>query len=100
MAFEIKPFKELLAMTKEKLDEAMIPLRVRAARAKADSEIIKLEEKMITLEASINELCAQKELNFNAITDKLDEYDLAERRLKQVNGICDQLFKAAEAVAK
>lgn len=49
MAFAIKPFNTLLAMTKEKLDEAMIPLRVRAAKAKADGEVIKLEEKMLSL---------------------------------------------------
>jgi len=94
MAFQIKSFKELVSMTKEKLDEAMAPLRVRAGKAKAEGEKVALETKMVDLEAAINQLCAQKELNFTAIADKLDDYDLTERRLKQITNLVEQLFPA------
>lgn len=92
MAFQIKPFKDLVALTKEKLDEAMVPLRVRAAKAKAEGEVIKLEEKLITLETKINESCAKKELDFNAIGDLMDDYDIAERRLNQIRELVAALF--------
>lgn len=92
MAFEIKSFKELVSLTKEKLDEAMVPLHVRAAKAKAEQELVKLESKMIQLETDINKLCAEKELNFEKITDKIDEYELTERRLNQVKKLVNQLF--------
>ena len=92
MAFQIKSFKELISMTKEKLDEAMVPLRVRAAKAKAEGEKVKLEQKMLELETKINDLCAQKELDFNKIADLMDDYDLAERRLSQVTKLVEQLF--------
>ena len=92
MAFQIKPFKELVAMTKEKLDEAMVPLRVRAARAKADGEIVKLEEKLLGLETKMKEACAKKELDFNAIGDLMDDYDIAERRLSQIKDLVAALF--------
>lgn len=92
MAFQIKSFKELISMTKEKLDEAMVPLRVRAAKAKAEGEKVKLEQKMLELETKINDLCAQKELDFNKIADLMDDYDLAERRLSQVTKLVKQLF--------
>lgn len=92
MAFQIKPFKELVAMTKEKLDEAMVPLRVRGAKAKAEGEVIKLEEKLINYETKINEACAKKELDFNAIGDLMDEYDLTERRLVQIKDLVTALF--------
>lgn len=92
MAFQIKPFKELVALTKEKLDEALIPLRVRAAKAKAESETIKLEEKLISLETQINTQCAQKELYFTAIADLMDEYDLTSRRLVQIKELISSLF--------
>jgi len=92
MAFKMKTFKELVSMTKEKLDEALVPLRVRAAKAKAESAVIKLEEKMISLETKIHEACAKKELDFNSIGDMMDEYDLTERRLKQINDLCLALF--------
>ncbi len=92
MAFQIKPFKELVAMTKEKLDEAMVPLRVRGAKAKAEGEIIKLEEKLIGLETKINESCAQKDLDFNKIGDLMDDYDITERRLLQIKDLVAALF--------
>ncbi len=92
MAFQIKPFKELVAMTKEKLDEAMVPLRVRGAKAKAEGEIIKLEEKLIGLETKINESCAQKDLDFNKIGDLMDDYDITERRLLQIKELVAALF--------
>lgn len=92
MAFQVKSFKELISMTKEKLDEAMVPLRVRQAKAKAEGELVKLEEKMLGLEAKINELCAKKDIDFSAIADQMDEYDLTERRLKQVKELVVALF--------
>lgn len=94
MSFKLKSFKELVSMTKEKLDETLVPLRVRAAKAKAESEVIKLEEAMINLETQINEQCAKKELDFNRIGDLMDDYDLKERRLKQINELVTALFPA------
>lgn len=72
MAFQLKSFETLVSMTREKLDEAMLPLRVRAAKAKAEGEIIKIEEKLLSLETKINEACAKKELDFNAIGDLME----------------------------
>ena len=92
MAFKMKTYKELVSMTKEKLDEALVPLRVRSAKAKAEGEIVKLEEKLIQLETKINEACAKKELEFNTIGDMMDEYDLTERRLKQIKELVAALF--------
>ena len=95
MSFALKPFRELVALSKEKLDEALIPLRVRAAKAKAEGEVIKMEESLIKLETCINEMCAQMELNFVSITDKIDEYELTERRLKQIQQLVAELFPVA-----
>lgn len=92
MAFKIKPFKDLVSLTKEKLDEALVPLRVRAAKAKAEGEIIKLEETLIGLETKINESCAQKGLDFNKIGDLMDDYDITERRLLQIKELVAALF--------
>lgn len=64
MAFKVKSFKELLTMSQEKLDEALAPIRARAAKAKADVVIAELEEEKLTLESEIHQLCAEKELNY------------------------------------
>lgn len=92
MAFIIKPFREIISMSKEKLDEALAPIRARSARAKADLEIAKLDEKLVGVETEIHKLCAEKELDFNKISDKMDEYALAERRRDQITGLIKQLF--------
>jgi hypothetical protein len=92
MAFKVKPFVEVLAMTKEKLDEALAPIRARAARAKADMASTKIEEQMVNLEREIHEACAAKDLDFEKIVGKIDQYELAERKLKQINGLISELF--------
>jgi len=92
MAFTVKPFKEIIAMSKEKLDEALAPIRAKAAKAKADLELARLDEKLVSLEADIQKLCSEKELNFQSITDKIDEYDLAERRAGQIKKLVADMF--------
>ena len=92
MAFKVKSYQEVLALTKEKLDEALAPIRARSAKAKAELEIAKQQEKLIALETDIHKLCAEKDLNFNSIADKVDAYELAERRLKQIESLVRELF--------
>lgn len=92
MTFQIKSFRELVSMTKEKLDEAMLPLRIESAKNRAQGEVIKLKEKLINLEQKINEECAKKDVDFNKAGDLMDEYELTERRLNQINRLVDSLF--------
>lgn len=92
MSFQVKSYKELIALSKEKLDEALAPIRARAAKAKADLELAKTEEKMVALETDVQKLCAEQELNFDKIIAKIDEYDLLERRQKQVRQLIADLF--------
>lgn len=92
MAFNVKPFAELIKMTKEALDDALLPLRVRAAKARAETERIKLEEQLISQEARIHEACADKDINFIRVSNMIDEYELTERRLKQINELVANLF--------
>lgn len=92
MAFQIKSFKELITLTREKLEESMIPLRVRSAKAKAEIIKVELETKLADLEMKINEKAAQKDIEFLKVIELVDEYELTERRLKQVTGLVTQLF--------
>lgn len=96
MAFKLKSFKELVSMTKEALDVALLPMKERTAKAKAEIIKIELETKMLELEQKINKACAQGEPNFNSIVDLMDEYALTERRLDQINQVVTQLFPASE----
>lgn len=92
MAFTVKTFKEVVGYTKEKLDEALAPVRARAAKAKANMAVAEIEENMITLEREIHEACAERDLDFDKIISKIDRYELAERRLTQINKLVADLF--------
>jgi hypothetical protein len=92
MAFKVKPFAEVIALSKEKLDEALAPIRARSAKAKADMAQAKLEEKMVTLEREIHEACAEKDLDFDSIISKIDQYELTERKNEQIKELITDLF--------
>lgn len=92
---KLKPLAEILAMTKEKLDESLAPMRARQVRAKADLEIAKLEERAVTLEREVAELCSKKDIDFDAVVTKLDDHDLNSRRMTQLKGIVADLFPNA-----
>lgn len=94
MAFKLKTFKELVALGKEGLDAALLPLRVDAARNRAQGEVIKLKERLLGIETRINEECAKKDIDFNKVGDLMDDYDMAERRLKQIEDLVAALFPA------
>lgn len=89
---KLKPFAEILVMTKQAIDEALAPVRARHVKAKATVEVSKLEERQIKLEREINELCTQPDISFDRVLDKIDEYELTERRIKQFNQLVSDLF--------
>ncbi len=83
MPMKLTPYKKLLTMAKEAVDASLAPVRARAAKKQAELEMAKLDEKIATLESEINQECAKKDLNFDAIIRKLDDLALAERRKAQ-----------------
>ncbi len=89
---KLTPYKKLLTMAKEKIDEVLAIPRANSAKKQAELEMAKLDERVATLQTELTESCSVKELNFNRIIDKLDEIALAERRKKQFNKIIEEMF--------
>lgn len=89
---KLKPFKELIAMSKEKLDEAMAPIRARQVKSQAELEMAKLDAEILTLESEVQESCTKKEINFPALLEKLDKVALLERRKGQYTRVLTELF--------
>lgn len=89
---KLKPFAEIIAMTKEGLDIALAPIRARQVKMKAELEMAKIDEQLVTTETKIQELCCSKDINFDSLIIKLDECALAERRKKQFQKIVNELF--------
>ena len=89
---KLMPFKDLIAMSKEKLDEAMAPVRASQVRKQAELEQLKIEADIIDKQTKIQEMCIGKEINFTKLMDALDDVALLERRKEQYNQVLQQLF--------
>lgn len=94
MQFQLKPFKDLIALSKEKIDEALAPLRASTAKAKATLKMAEIDEKIASLGQKIQELATSKDIDFDAIADKIDEIALLELRKQRFAEITGQLFPA------
>ena len=94
---KLKPFAELIAMSKEKLAEAMAPIRARQVRSQAELEMAKLDADLLKLETEVQEDCAKESINFPALLDKLDKVALLERRKGQYAEVLSQLFPVTPA---
>lgn len=95
MNFQLKPFRELIALSKEKIDEALAPLRASTAKAKATLKMAEIDEKIASLGQKIQELATSKDIDFDAIADKIDEIALLELRKQRFAEITKQLFPEA-----
>lgn len=90
---KLQPFKDLIKLSKEKLDEALaIPREIRA-KANAKMEMSKIEVEILNRESKIQELCLTKEgINFDRLLDEIDEIELLERKLEKFKQVLEQLF--------
>lgn len=89
---KLKPFAEIIALSKEKLAESLAPIRARKVRSQAELEMAKLDDELVRLEADIQEQCAKEDISFPSLLDKLDKVALLERRKTQYESVLAQLF--------
>lgn len=89
---KLKPFAELIAMSKEKLDQAMAPIRARQVKSKAEMEMAQLDADLLTYETEVQEMCCERDINFKNLLAKLDSIALLERRKKQYQKVLSELF--------
>jgi len=85
-------FREALKKTKAQIDELLIPVRVKQAKLAGETELAKLEEKMLQCDVAMQELCVASPINYDKIIEKLDEIAMLERRQKQFKKVMDELF--------
>jgi len=89
---KLKPFREVIAMSKEKLDEALAPIRAKQVKMQAELKMAELDEQVVSLEAQTQELCTQKQIDFDKLLGLMDKADLIERRRKQYRKVLEELF--------
>lgn len=88
------PYKQILAMTKEAVQQALLPIRVVEMKKKAELEMATIDGKLVEMEQKIQEVCSKYPVDFNKLIDSLDEKALLERRRKQFEQIISEMFPA------
>jgi len=85
-------YKDVLKLSKDKIHEAMAPLRAREMRKKAELEACKLESVIAEKEQQVQELASEYPIEFNRLLDALDDLELTSRRKEQFEKIISELF--------
>jgi hypothetical protein len=85
-------YKEMLTLCKEKINEAMAPLRAREMRKKGELEIVKLESRIVEKEQKIQEYASAYPVDFDRLIDALDDLELHNRRKDQFEKILEEMF--------
>ena len=85
-------YKDILTFAKEKINEAMAPLRSREMRKKAELEACKLDSTIADKEQKIQEYTSEYPINFDKLIDAIDELELVKRRKEQFEKIIEEMF--------
>ena len=94
---KLPAYRDVLKMSKEKLDDTLVPVRVIRARKQAELEMAKLEENIATITAGLQELCCQKEINFSMLIEQQNKIAISERKKRQYQKILDEMFPESYA---
>lgn len=93
----LKNYKDLIAMGKEKLNEALAVPRAWEQRKRAELEIAKIDSELAVKQQQIQEIAAGYPINFDRLIDSIDELALLERRQEQFKKIVAEMFPDTEA---
>ena len=92
---KLDKFENLLTRTKEKLDDVLVPIKVREMKAKAELEMTKLEAELIQGERDVQEYMSKPDtMEIACLIDKMDNVALIERRKEQFKTVIAELFPA------
>lgn len=85
-------YKDVLALAKEKINEAKAPFRAREMSKKAELEVCKLESTIADREQKIHELSSEYPIDFDKLIGALDDLELTKRRKEQFEQIITEMF--------
>jgi len=92
-------YKEVLSHSKEKVEEAKVPYRVKEMKKHAELKQLEIESDIATQEQRIHTKCSAYPMDFENLVQAIDNLELLKRRLEQYNAIISQMF-ADDAPAK
>ena len=85
-------YKDVLILCKEKVKEALAPLRAREMKKKAELEICKIDSSIAEKEQKIQEIASEYPIDFHKMIDAIDDLDLIKRRKEQFEQIINEMF--------
>lgn len=85
-------YKDVLILCKEKIKEAMAPLRAREMRKKGELEVCKIDSAIAEKEQKIQEYASEYPIDFDKLIDALDDLEIIKRRKEQFEKIIDEMF--------
>lgn len=85
-------YKDIISLEKEKVKEALAPLRAREMKKKAELEICKIDSDIVDREQKIQELSAEYPIDFNKLIDAIDDLELIKMRKESLQKIIDYMF--------
>lgn len=85
-------YKDVLVLAKEKIQEAMAPLRAREMRKKGELEICKLDSTIAEKQQKIQECASRYPIDFHQLLDSLDDLELTQRRKEQFEKVLAEMF--------
>ena len=85
-------YKDVLVLCKDKIKEAMAPLRAREMKKKAELELCKIESQIAENEQKVQEYASQYPVDFDKLIDAFDDLDLIKRRKEQFETIINEMF--------
>lgn len=85
-------YKDVLILCKEKVKEAMAPLRAREMRKKGELEVCKIDSSIAEKEQKVQEYASEYPINFDKLIDALDDLELIKRRKEQFEKIIYEMF--------
>lgn len=91
---KLTPYREMIALAKDKAKELMAIPRAFEQRKRAELEMAKIDSLIAEGEQSINEVTAEYPVNFDRLIDKIDDLALLERRRDQFARIVAEMFPA------
>jgi len=83
---------KLLQMGEDAIKAVKLPFILKKEKKNLELWVLEREQSVATLDAEINELKSTETLDTDAILNKIDEKELAERRLTQGEDLMKELF--------
>lgn len=94
---KLLPYTKLLKYSKEKINEALAPIRANQAKKQCELKIAEMDEKIASAEADIQEICSKHPFDPEGVIDALDELALMERKKKQFGKLIEDMFENDDA---